>query len=165
MKNHFIFSYAGNKRNEIEEIYKHMKLKTYISMKRERAPVKTSKGQIVHPRLSEEGVIPKLNRSTILVDRSGSGKSVLLHNLLTRPEFFHKYKNWDTVFIISPTAECDYVQKGTYRPVVFSPIWMKQPPLWTRLRNFRWRKSKRRARTPRRNSVLSSTMWLGTLSL
>ena len=52
--------------------------------------VKTIKDQIVHPKLSEDGVIRKLSTSTILVGRSGSGKSVLLHNLLTQPEFFHK---------------------------------------------------------------------------
>ena len=78
--------------------------------------VKTSKDQIVHPKLSEESVIPKLNTSTILVGRSGSGKSVLLFNLLTRPEFFHKYKYWDKIFIISPTAECDDVQKALEIP-------------------------------------------------
>ena len=51
-------------------------------------PVPTSKDDIKHPPLSEAGVIPKLNSSTILVGKSGSGKSVLLHNLLTRKEFF-----------------------------------------------------------------------------
>jgi hypothetical protein len=79
-------------------------------------PVATSKDDIVHPPLSEKGVIPKLNTSTILVGRSGSGKSVLLHNLLTRPEFFHKYKYWDKIFIISPTAECDDVQRALNIP-------------------------------------------------
>ena len=53
-------------------------------------PVATSKDQIKHPLLAEQGVIPKLNTSTILVGKSGSGKSVLLHNLLTRSEFFDK---------------------------------------------------------------------------
>ena len=70
-------------------------------------PVATSKDQIKHPLLAEQGVIPKLNTSTILVGKSGSGKSVLLHNLLTRSEFFDKYKYFDNIFIISPTAECD----------------------------------------------------------
>ena len=76
----------------------------------------TSKDSIKHPKLSDEGVIPKLNTSTILVGKSGSGKSVLLHNLLTRPEFFGKYKYFDKIFIISPTAECDDIQKALELP-------------------------------------------------
>ena len=73
-------------------------------------PVKTSKDSIKHPALSEEGVIPKLCCSTILVGKSGSGKSVLLHNLMTRKEFFHGH--FDKVFLISPTGEADDVQKA-----------------------------------------------------
>ena len=73
-------------------------------------PVATSKDDIKHPALSEAGVIPKLNTSTILVGKSGSGKSVLLHNLLTRPEFFNKYQHFDKIFVVSPSAECDDVQ-------------------------------------------------------
>ena len=79
-------------------------------------PVATSKDQIKHPLLAEQGVIPKLNTSTILVGKSGSGKSVLLHNLLTRSEFFDKYKYFDKIFIISPTAECDDIQKALDLP-------------------------------------------------
>ena len=37
-------------------------------------PVKTSKDSIRHPKLSEEGVIPKLNTSTILVGKAGPVK-------------------------------------------------------------------------------------------
>ena len=79
-------------------------------------PVATSKDQIRHPPLSEEGVIPMLNSSILLVGKSGSGKSVLLHNLLTRPEFFGKYKYFSKIFIVSPTAECDDIQKALELP-------------------------------------------------
>jgi hypothetical protein len=79
-------------------------------------PVPTSKDEIKHPPLSDEGVIPALNTSTILVGKSGSGKSVLLHNLLTRPEFFDKYKYWSKIFCVSPTAECDDIQKALNLP-------------------------------------------------
>ena len=39
-------------------------------------PVPASKDEIKHPPLSVAGVIPGLNSSTILVGKSGSGKSV-----------------------------------------------------------------------------------------
>ena len=77
-------------------------------------PVKTSKDAIVHPKLSEEGVIPKLNCSTVLIGRSGSGKTVLLHNLLTRKEFFHGH--FDKTFLLSPTGETDDVQRSLNIP-------------------------------------------------
>ena len=73
-------------------------------------PVKTSKDSIKHPALSEEGVIPKLCCSTILVGKSGSGKSVLLHNLMTRKEFFHGH--FDKVFLISPTVRSSFLSKS-----------------------------------------------------
>ena len=79
-------------------------------------PVPTSKDDIKHPQLSEAGVIPRLNSSTILVRKSGSGKSVLLHNLLTRHEFFNKYQHFDKIFIISPTAETDDIQRSLNLP-------------------------------------------------
>jgi putative ribosome biogenesis GTPase RsgA len=70
-------------------------------------PVSTSKDEIRHPKLSEEGVIPKLCCSTILVGKSGSGKSVLLHNLMTRKEFFAGH--FDKVFLISPTVRLNFL--------------------------------------------------------
>ena len=73
-------------------------------------PVKTSKDEIRHPALAEAGVIAKLCCSTILVGKSGSGKSVLLHNLMTRKEFYAGH--FDKVFLISPTGEADDVQKA-----------------------------------------------------
>ena len=79
-------------------------------------PVPTSKDEIKHPPLAEEGVIPELNTSTILVGKSGSGKSVLLHNLLMRKEFFNKYQYFDKIFLVSPSAECDDIQRGLNLP-------------------------------------------------
>ena len=79
-------------------------------------PVKTSKDEIKSPKLAEEGVIPKVNSSTIIVGKSGSGKSVLLYNLLMREEFYDKYKYFDKIFLISPTAEQDDVQKALKIP-------------------------------------------------
>ena len=70
-------------------------------------PVKTSKDAIKHPKLSEESVIPKLCSSTILVGKSGSGKSVLLHNLMTRKEFFAGC--FDKTFLISPTVRLNFL--------------------------------------------------------
>lgn len=71
-------------------------------------PVQTEKDQIKHPKLADEGVIPKLNTSNIIVGKSGSGKSVLLVNLMTRKEFYGGV--FDRVILISPTGESDDVQ-------------------------------------------------------
>ena len=72
-------------------------------------PVKTSKDEIESPKLAEAGVIPKINSSIIIVGKSGSGKSVLLHNLLTQKQFYNKYEYFDKIILISPTAEQDDV--------------------------------------------------------
>ena len=73
-------------------------------------PVKTRKYAIKYPALNEEGVIPKLCCSTILAGKSASGKSVLLHNLMTRKEFFHGH--FDKVFLISPTVRSTFLSKS-----------------------------------------------------
>ena len=79
-------------------------------------PVKTSKDEIVHPALALESVIPKLNTSTIICGKSGSGKSVLLHALVTEKRFYDKYRFWDKIFLISPTGEQDDVQRSLQLP-------------------------------------------------
>lgn len=66
------------------------------------------KSKIKHPILSEAGLIPKLNTSTIICGCSGSGKTVLLYNLLTRKEFFKN--KFDKVFLFSPTGGIDEIQ-------------------------------------------------------
>ena len=73
-------------------------------------PVKTEKDAITHPKLSMEGVIPKLMTSNVIVGKSGSGKSVLLHNLMTRANFY--LGAFDRTILISPTGETDDVQKA-----------------------------------------------------
>ena len=130
-------------------------------------PVKTSKDAIQHPKLSEEGVIPKLCCSTVLVGKSGSGKSVLLQNLMTRKEFFAGH--FDKVFLISPTGEADDVQKAlnvspncVFTDMVRSNflsksnIFYRTKPSkpWTKSKNSKKKKSKRRAVAERRSSQL-----------
>ena len=73
-------------------------------------PVKTSKDDIKQPALAEQGIIPKLGASIIISGKSGSGKSVLLYNLMTRKEFYGGA--FDRVFLISPTADQDDVQRA-----------------------------------------------------
>ena len=73
-------------------------------------PVKTQKDQVTHPALAEAGVIPKLMTSNIIVGKSGSGKTVLLHNLMTRKEFYADA--FDRIILISPTGETDDIQKA-----------------------------------------------------
>jgi GTPase SAR1 family protein len=74
------------------------------------APVKTNKDKIKQPVAAEEGVIPKLTSNVLMVGCSGSGKTTLLTNLMTRKEFF---KGWfDAVYLISPSAKTDDVQKA-----------------------------------------------------
>lgn len=77
-------------------------------------PVKTQKDQIKHPDLAEAQVIAKLCKSMLIVGNSGSGKSVLLHNLLVRPEFYKR--QFDKIFIFSPTCQMDDVQKSLRIP-------------------------------------------------
>jgi len=79
-------------------------------------PVKTAKDQIKSPPLAEQGVIPKLNTSTVIVGKSGSGKTVLLANLITDPKFYGGGKYFDKIFLISPTGCSDDVQKSLKIP-------------------------------------------------
>lgn len=73
-------------------------------------PPATGKDDIKHPKLALEGVIPKLGSSLLFIGASGSGKSVLMSNLLTRPEFYGKA--FDKIFIISATGEVDDILDG-----------------------------------------------------
>lgn len=65
--------------------------------------VKTEKNKIKHPKLAEQGVIAKLGSSVLLVGVTKSGKTVLLHNLLTRAEFYGK--SFDKVFVVSGAGD------------------------------------------------------------
>ncbi|MES2216587.1 MAG: ATPase/DNA packaging protein [Patescibacteria group bacterium] len=66
-------------------------------------PVKTDKDKIKHPKLSEAGVIPKLGSSILLIGVTKSGKSVLLHNLLAKKEFYGGV--FDKIFTVSPAGD------------------------------------------------------------
>tara|TARA_R110000772_G_scaffold233016_2_gene344585 strand:+ start:914 stop:1639 length:726 start_codon:yes stop_codon:yes gene_type:complete len=72
-------------------------------------PLKSKKDKIKQPHLAAAGHIPKINTSTIFSGRSGSGKSVCMVNLLTRPEMLGDA--FDEVYLISPTGSSDDIQK------------------------------------------------------
>ena len=72
--------------------------------------IETSKDKIIQPKLAEDGHIPRINTSTIFCGRSGSGKSLALVNLLTRPEMLGGA--FDQTFLISPTGASDDIQKA-----------------------------------------------------
>ena len=74
-------------------------------------PVKTSKDEITQPHLATENVIPRLGSSIIICGASGSGKSTLLFNLVVDKRFFGGNKYFKHIFLFSPTAECDDIQK------------------------------------------------------
>jgi len=74
----------------------------------------TDKNDIKHPKLSEQGVIPKLGSSILLVGKSGSGKSVLLYNLLKDKRFYGSA--FKRVFLCSPTGDFDDTLQGLELP-------------------------------------------------
>lgn len=85
--------------------------------------VPTSKDKIKQPELADDPkmYIPKLGFSVIVSGKSGSGKSTLVTNLFTDPRFYgpspEKPKGWfDKVFLFSPTANGDDVQKALNIP-------------------------------------------------
>ena len=87
------------------------------------APIETSKDLIQQPELAkdENMWIPPLGSSVIICGKSGSGKSTLLANLLLDERFYGKSpakpKGWfDKIFLFSPTANGDDVQKSLKIP-------------------------------------------------
>lgn len=72
--------------------------------------IKTSKDKIKQPELAELDIIPRINSSILFVGASGSGKSTVLANLMTRKEMLGKA--FDRVFLFSPTAKTDDIQKS-----------------------------------------------------
>lgn len=65
-------------------------------------PVKTNKSKIKSTPLMEQKVIPKHPCSIIFNGRSGSGKTVLLSNLLGKKQFYGNYYNKVYLFSGSP---------------------------------------------------------------
>lgn len=85
--------------------------------------IETSKDRIEQPALAthERMIIPPLGSSVIISGKSGSGKSTLLANLLKDERFYGpcktKPKGWfDKIFLFSPTANGDDIQKSLNIP-------------------------------------------------
>jgi hypothetical protein len=81
--------------------------------------IETSKDLIDQPRLAqdERKIMPHRGASVVINGASGSGKSTLLSNYITGPQFFGKSKErpegwFDKIFLFSPTADGDDVQKS-----------------------------------------------------
>lgn len=86
-------------------------------------PIKTSKDEIPQPELAkhENMYIPPLGSSVVICGKSGSGKSTLLANLLLDERFYGPSvdypKGWfDKIFLFSPTANGDDIQKSLNIP-------------------------------------------------
>ena len=74
--------------------------------------VPTKKDKIKQPKLAEDDnmYIPPLGSGVVISGKSGSGKSTLLANLMNDERFYKGH--FDKVFIFSPTANGDDVQKS-----------------------------------------------------
>jgi len=72
-------------------------------------PIPTSKDNIKQPSLSESNIIPRINSSSLFVGSSGSGKTNLVVNILTRKDMLGGV--FDRIFLVSPTAKTDDIQK------------------------------------------------------
>lgn len=84
----------------------------------------TSKDKIKNPKEVEEEIIPPLGSSLLLCGKSGSGKSTLLASLIN-DDNGRFYTGWfDKIFLFSPTAEGDDVQKqyGINSKYVFTDL-------------------------------------------
>ena len=79
-----------------------------------------SKDKIKQPEYCELKLVPRINTSTLIIGRSGSGKSVLLTNLLNDE---HCYKRaFALKVLISPTAKTDDVQKAMGADVIVTDL-------------------------------------------
>jgi hypothetical protein len=77
-------------------------------------PMKTNKANIKQRELMNLDIIPRHPSAVIFNGKSGSGKTQLMVNLLTRPQFYGRTKPsdpksgyFDLIFLFSPTAEQD----------------------------------------------------------
>jgi hypothetical protein len=73
-------------------------------------PLETKKSKIPLRGPMKIGVIPKPNTTSFICGRTGSGKSQLLLNLMTRPEFYGKKNGkhyFQEIHVFSPTAKSD----------------------------------------------------------
>ena len=62
----------------------------------------TQKNNIPQKSAAKEGILPKFPFSMVISGRSGSGKSQLLLNILSRPEMYGDY--FHAILVFSPTA-------------------------------------------------------------
>jgi hypothetical protein len=67
--------------------------------------IKTNKSKIKLRPYMEKGIIPSHPFRCILNGSSGSGKSTVLINLMTKPQFYKGY--FDRIVLFAPTAEID----------------------------------------------------------
>lgn len=71
----------------------------------------TSKDNIKNPQEVHEEIIPQLGSSLLLCGKSGSGKSTLLASLINDDDGRFYTGKFDKMFLFSPTAEGDDIQK------------------------------------------------------
>lgn len=76
--------------------------------------VKTNKSDVPLRASMKNGTIEKYPCSTLISGRSGSGKSCLVSNLLSREEFYGGY--YHTIALFSPTASMDDTYEGLNIP-------------------------------------------------
>ena len=79
--------------------------------------IETKKDDIKQPELAKQEngmVIPPLGSSVLISGKSGSGKSTLLANLLLDKRFYKGF--FDKIFLFSPTANGDDIQKNLKIP-------------------------------------------------
>ncbi len=79
-------------------------------------PPKSDKDLIKQPPSVEKGIIPKLGSSILAVGVSGSGKSVLVQNLVCDDRFYGGNKSFKHIFLVSPTGDTDSIQKALKLP-------------------------------------------------
>lgn len=99
--------------------------------------LETSKDLIEQPELAENELklIPSRGHSVIINGASGSGKSTLLANYAKNPNFFgpspERPKGWfDKIFLFSPTADGDDVQRSLGIPKSNVCTDMDEAPEW-----------------------------------
>lgn len=71
--------------------------------------LKTLKDKIKQPPQCKSNILPQINSPVLFVGDTGSGKSTVLVNLLTRKDMMGKC--FDRVFLVSPTGKTDDIQK------------------------------------------------------
>jgi hypothetical protein len=98
-----IFNYEQKNDDDID--YKNVDKSESLDI----VPFKTNKSKIKTTTNMNNGVICKHPASIIFNGKSGSGKSNLLLNLLTRPQFYKDY--FDLIFFFSPSCKCDDLPK------------------------------------------------------